>query len=140
MSKDLNDFGNKNILLLTQFQDKVREIEAFIDKEINDLVSLSKQHPGQINDSERILLDGLIRQIEAKNNVASTQLSNFLIKSEEILANARLFMEEKKTGNKQLENIKTSFMQHLYSNKELLDEMIKKVRTKIVRLDSLAKK
>ena len=108
MSKDLNDFGNKNIFLLTQFQDKVREIEAFIDKEINSLVSLSKQHLGQINDIERILLDGLIRPIKSKNNVASTQLSNFLIKSEEILA--RLFMEEKETIRKQLENIKTIFI------------------------------
>ena len=137
MSKDLNDFGNKNILLLTQFQEKVREIEVFVDKEINDLVNLSRQHPGRVSDSEKVMLDGFILEIEARNNVASTQLASLLIKAEELLANAQIFMEDKKSSSKQIENIKTSIMQNLHSNKDLLDEMIKRVRTKIAKLDGL---
>ena len=137
MLKELNDFLNRNATILTQYHDKVLGIEAFIDNEINDLVSLSNKHPGKISDTEQILLRDFIAEIEARNSVAMTSISTFIVQSERILADAKLFVNSKQDGNNQLGGIKNSIMQNLTNHKEILDKDVERVRTKITKLNRI---
>ena len=136
MLKDFNDFLNRNSNILHQYCDKIIKIESFVDKEINDLVNLSGQIPPKTA-NKQALLDDFVNGFEVQNNGAITKMLKYLVQSEQILANAKTFVDSKNDTNNMLSGLKNSIIQNLTNYKEILEINIQRVRTKILKLNKI---
>ena len=140
MIKEFNDFENKNVHLLTQYYDKVMYIEQNVDFDINNLTKFVQFFPEEIEEKDKLAIYYILSKIESKNIVNKMELSNILVEIEKIIAFVKAFVEEKSPSNTQITVLKNSLMQNLISKKEMVEENIGRVKSKIFQLSKIIKK